>query len=38
MKPLLVRLYPDKEAEINRKLRGRGIEGEMEEGGLVSVA
>ena len=38
MKPLLVKLYSDKEAEINRKLRGRGMKGEIEEGGLVSVA
>jgi len=37
LKPLWFKLYSDKEAEINRKLRERGIKDAMGDCGFVSV-
>jgi hypothetical protein len=37
MKPLSLKLYSDKEAEMNRKLREREIKDAMEDCGFVSV-
>jgi hypothetical protein len=37
MKPLSLKLYSDKEAEINRKLRERGIKDAMGDCGFGSV-
>jgi hypothetical protein len=37
MKPLSVKLYSDKEAEIDRKLREQGMKDVMEDCSFVSV-